>query len=202
MFLKLRFHKTETSVVPVRKMRGNLLWWLSPILVLGCLVGYRQIQSLVVQPQAIFVLGGHEDRERAAAKLAAKYPNLPVWVSSGSPEGYVKRIFAKAGVQRDRLHLDYQAKDTVTNFTTLVNEFNRQGINSVYLITSDTHMPRARLVGEIIFGSHGIIMKPLSIPSHSSEEPPEKSVRDFARALLWLATGRTGETFLPPHRQH
>lgn len=200
MFLKLRFHKTETSIVPVRKLRGHFLWWLSPLFVLACLVGYRQIQSFVVQPQAIFVLGGHEDRERAAAKLAAKYPDLPVWVSSGSPEGYVKRIFAKAGVQRDRLHLDYQAKDTVTNFTTLVDKLNRQGIHSVYLVTSDTHMARARLVGEIIFGSHGIVIKPLSVPSHSSVESPEKSVRDVARALLWLATGRTGETLLKYHK--
>lgn len=200
MFLKLRFHKTETSIIPVRKLRGTLLWWLCPLVVLACLVGYRHIQSLMVQPQAIFVLGGHEDRERAAAKLAAKYPNLPVWVSSGSPEGYVKRIFAKAGVERDRLHLDYQAKDTVTNFTTVVDNFHRQGIQSVYLVTSDTHMARARLVGEIVFGRHGIVIKPLSVPSHSAVEPPEKSIRDVARALLWLATGRTGETLVNYHK--
>ncbi|MEB3312397.1 MAG: YdcF family protein [Snowella sp.] len=200
MFLKLRFHKAETPIIPVRKTRMGWLGWLLPLFILGGVVGCRQIQSMVVQPQAIFVLGGHEDREKAAAKLAAQYPDLPIWVSSGSPEGYAKRIFAKAGIQRDRLHLDYQARDTVTNFTTLVDDLNRQGIRSIYLITSDTHMNRARLVGEIVFGSQGIVIKPFTVPSHSAVEPPEKSLRDVARALLWLATGRTGETLLKYHK--
>ncbi|PZV27381.1 MAG: YdcF family protein [Snowella sp.] len=196
MLLKLRFNKQEASLVPVRKMRTSILWWLSPLIVLGLLSAYKEIESIRVEPQAIFVLGGHENRERMAAKLAAQYPQLPVWVSSGSPEGYVKRIFAKAGVKGDRLHLNYQAKDTVTNFTTLVNVLKNQDIKSVYLITSDNHMTRARLVGEIIFGSQGIILKPLPVASHLPAETPEKSLRDVARALLWLTTGRTGETLL------
>jgi uncharacterized SAM-binding protein YcdF (DUF218 family) len=196
MLLKLRFNKQEASLVPVRKMRTSILWWLSPLIVLGLLSAYKEIESIRVEPQAIFVLGGHENRERMAAKLAAQYPQLPVWVSSGSPEGYVKRIFAKAGVKGDRLHLNYQAKDTVTNFTTLVNVLKNQDIKSVYLITSDNHMTRARLVGEIIFGSQGIILKPLPVASHLPAEAPEKSLRDVARALLWLTTGRTGETLL------
>jgi uncharacterized SAM-binding protein YcdF (DUF218 family) len=161
------------------------LWW-----------GYKQIQSYLVKPEAIVVLGGHEERERFAAQLAHQYPNLPVWVSSGSPSGYVKRIFAKAGVKSDRLHLDYQARDTVTNFTTLVDKLKAEGIDSVYLITSDNHMGRARLVGEIVFGSHGIVIKPVAVPSHAEPEPVSKSLRDGARALLWLTTGRTGETLM------
>jgi len=194
MLLKLRFNKQEASIIPVRKIRTGFLWWLSPLVVFAFLCIYKEIESIRVEPQAIFVLGGHENRERMAANLAAQYPELSVWVSSGSPEGYVKRIFAKAGVKGDRLHLSYQAKDTVTNFTTLVNDLKSQGIKSVYLITSDNHMTRARLVGEIIFGSQGIILKPLPVASHLPAEAPEKSLRDIARALLWLTTGKTGET--------
>ena len=194
MLLKLRLSKREAPIVPVRRVRAGFLWWLSPLLVLGVLWTYKTIESAYVQPQAIFVLGGHENRERAAAKLAAQYPNLSVWISSGSPEGYVKRIFAKAGIKRDRLHLNYQAQDTVTNFTSLVNDLKSQGIKSVYLITSDNHMTRARLVGEIIFGSQGIILKPLAVTSNCPAETPQKSLRDIVRALLWVTTGRTGET--------
>ena len=194
MLLKLRFNKQEASIVPARRVRTGFHWWLSPLIVLGLLCAYKEIQSIRVEPQAIFVLGGHENRERAAAKLAAQYPNLSVWVSSGSPEGYVKRIFTKAGIKGDRLHLNYQAKDTVTNFTTLVNDLKSEGIKSVYLITSDNHMTRARLVGEIVFGTQGIILKPLPVTSHLPAEAPEKSLRDMARALLWLTTGKTGET--------
>jgi len=194
MLLKLRFNRQEAFLVPVRKIGANVLWWLSPLMILGLLSAYKEMQSIRVEPQAIFVLGGHENRERTAAKLAAEYPELPIWVSSGSPEPYVKRIFKKAGVKGDRLHLNYQAKDTVTNFTTLVNDLKSKRIKSVYLITSDNHMTRARLVGEIIFGTQGIILKPLTVASHLPAEAPEKSIRDMARALLWLTTGRTGET--------
>jgi uncharacterized SAM-binding protein YcdF (DUF218 family) len=143
-------------------------------------------------------LGGHEDRERFAAKLARQYPDLPIWVSSGSPKPYVQKIFRKAGISLDRLHLDYQAKDTVTNFTTLADEFKSRGIDSVYLVTSDRHMGRARLVGEIIFGSRGIVIKPLPVSSHSPDEPIEKRLRDGARAILWVTTGSTGESWLKP----
>jgi hypothetical protein len=57
MLLKLRFNKQEASLVPVRKMGTNILWWLSPLMVLGLLSTYKEMQSIRVEPQAIFVLG-------------------------------------------------------------------------------------------------------------------------------------------------
>ena len=173
------------------KSRKLRLLLLSTIAI--CLwAGYKQVQSYLVEPEALFVLGGHEERECFAAKLAQKYPHLPIWVSSGSPANYAQQIFERAGISSDRLHLDYQASDTVTNFTSLVAELKDQGIDSVYLITSDNHMSRARLVGEIVFGSQGIILKPISVPSQSPPESWKKSLRDGARAILWLTTGHTG----------
>ncbi|PSF36190.1 YdcF family protein [Aphanothece hegewaldii CCALA 016] len=160
------------------------VWW-----------GYREVKSFFTPPEAILVLGGHESRERYAAKLALKYPNLPIWVSSGSPKAYAKRIFTSSGVNTnpEHLHLDYRAVDTVTNFTTLVEDFKKHGIDSVYLVTSDNHMRRARIVGEIVLGSQGIFIRPLSVPSDAPSEPIEKSLRDGARAVLWLIMGSTGE---------
>jgi uncharacterized SAM-binding protein YcdF (DUF218 family) len=181
-----------------RSSRKRLKWLTLPLLIAGFAWGYHELRQYWTQPEAIFVLGGHEDRERFAAKLARKYPDLPIWVSSGSPRPYVQKIFRKAGISLDRLHLDYQAKDTVTNFTTLADEFKSRGIDSVYLVTSDRHMGRARLVGEIIFGSRGIVIKPLPVSSHSPDEPIEKRLRDGARAILWVTTGSTGESWLKP----
>ncbi|RMF24503.1 MAG: YdcF family protein [Cyanobacteria bacterium J083] len=159
----------------------------------GCsfLLGYRQLQSYLAKPQTVLVLGGHEDRERLAAELAKKNPQLEVWVSSGSPKFYVEKIFTNAGINLNRLHLDYQAQDTVTNFTTLVEKFKQRGINSVYVITSDYHMRRARLIGEIVFGSQGIVLKPLTVSTNEEVEPLSKCLRDGARAIFWLTTGKT-----------
>jgi uncharacterized SAM-binding protein YcdF (DUF218 family) len=197
MFLKIRSSKPEIKVVTRSRIKKRV-FPLITLLTLGIYLGYKQLQSYFVQPEAIFVLGGHEDRERLAAKLALKHPDLPIWVSSGSPQEYVTKIFNNAGVSSDRLHLDYQAKDTVTNFTTLVKELKTQGIDSVYLITSDNHMNRARIIGEIVFGSQGIILKPLAVHSNSSPEPVEKIIRDGGRSVLWLLTGKTGETLIVP----
>jgi uncharacterized SAM-binding protein YcdF (DUF218 family) len=191
MSVKMRFHRRNGSVSQPRQTKKRFFLWLLPVMGLSLYLGYQLLQSYLVEPEAIIVLGGHEDRERFAAKLAAQHPDLPIWVSSGSPQRYVERIFAKEGIRRDRLHLDYKAIDTVTNFTTLVDQLKARGIDSVYLITSDNHMRRAIVIGEIVFGSRGIVIKPISVHSYAPQEPIEKCLRDGARALFWLVTGET-----------
>lgn len=177
-------------VNPVSKLRKLL--FLSVVATSLC-VGFKPLNSSVSpDPEALVVLGGHEERELFAAKLAREYPQLPIWISSGSPQDYAQKIFTKAGIARDRLHFDYRARDTVTNFTTLVDELKAQGIDSVYLITSENHMARAKIIGEIVFGSRGIDFKPIAVPSNNPPEPIEKCLRDGARSILWLVTGHTG----------
>ncbi|VEP12398.1 conserved hypothetical protein [Hyella patelloides LEGE 07179] len=185
--------KDRLSDIGIKHNAGK--WLLVSALAVSGWFGYRTVQGYLAQPEAVFVLGGHEAREKFAADLAKEHPELDIWVSSGSPQDYVTKIFTFRGISSDRLHLDYQAEDTVGNFTTLVDKLKDRGIDSVYLITSDSHMPRARIVGEIIFGSRGIAIKPISVPSQSPPEPPEKCLRDGARAILWLATGYTGSAF-------
>ena len=182
------------AVNPVSKLRKVLL--LSVITASLC-VGFKPLHDSAgttpeATPEALLVLGGHEEREHFAAKLAQKYPQLPIWISSGSPQHYAQRIFTKAGIPRERLHLDYRASDTVTNFTTLVSELKAQGIDSVYLITSENHMARAKIIGEIVFGSRGIDFKPIAVPSDNPPEPVEKCLRDGVRSIFWLITGHTG----------
>ncbi|NCJ06997.1 YdcF family protein [Synechococcales cyanobacterium C] len=146
-------------------------------------------------PQGVLVLGGEPQREKFAAAFAQEYPQLPIWVSSGSNPEYAEWVFAEAGISSKRFHLDYQAVDTLTNFTTLVDDLKAEGIESLYLITSDYHMRRARLVGQVVMGSRGIQLHAIAIPSEEPAEPLEKAVADGLRALWWLATGSTGETW-------
>ncbi|WP_421656249.1 YdcF family protein [Leptothermofonsia sp. ETS-13] len=163
-------------------------------LIFSSWVGYREIRGYFEQPQAVLVLGGDTKREDFAAEFARQHPDLPIWVSSGSNPEYTRAVFSDAGVNLDRVHIDRAAVDTVTNFTTLVDTLRAKGIGSVYLITSDYHMRRSRTIGEIVFGSRGIYLKPVAVPSERTSEPLAKTLRDGGRALLWLATGRTGST--------
>ena len=147
------------------------------------------------QPEAILVLGGSLAREEFAADFARQHSDLEIWISGGSNPEYAQWLFTEAGVSLQRLHLDYSAVDTVTNFTTLVDRFRDRGIDSIYLVTSDDHMRRARIIGEIVLGSRGIVYKPLPVPSGREPEPMVKSLRDGARAILWAVTGETGSNW-------
>ncbi len=194
MFLRISSRQRHYLFTQPRRSKSRFVYWMLPILTISLICGYKQIQSYFVQPEAILVLGGEEERELFAAQFAQKHPELHIWVSSGSPEWYTKKVFTKAEIPRNHLHIDHQATDTVTNFTTLVDELQAKGIDGVYLITSDDHMPRARVIGEIVFGSRGIVIKPVPVPSKRDPEPIEKCLRDGARALLWVTTGHTGAT--------
>ena len=157
-------------------------------------MGYRTVRGYLVQPEAILVLGGDPQREDFAAAFARKHPDLPIWISSGSNQEYTEGVFSDAGIDFKRLHIDRSAKDTVTNFTTLVDELHQRGISSVYLVTSDYHMRRAQVIGEVVFGSRNISLQPIPVPSGQDSESMLKAVRDGARAVLWLTTGSTGAT--------
>jgi uncharacterized SAM-binding protein YcdF (DUF218 family) len=157
-------------------------------------MGYREVSSYFVKPQAILVLGGATGRENFAAEFARQHPDLPIWISGGSNPEYTNGVFSDAGVNLQQVHIDRQAVDTVTNFTTLVDQLKAKGIDSVYLITSDYHMRRAKAIGEIIFGSRGIYIKPIAVPSNQAAEPWQKAVRDSGRAIIWVTTGYSGST--------
>lgn len=143
-------------------------------------------------PEAVLVLGGAKEREEFAAEFAKQHPDLPIWISSGSNPEFSEWVFGEAGISPNRIHRDYEAVDTVTNFTTLVDDFKAQGIDSIYLITSDDHMRRAWVIGEIVMGSRGIGIKTVAVPSGRSPESLDKVVRDAARSILWVVTGDTG----------
>lgn len=144
------------------------------------------------QPQAFFVLGGDPTRETSAAEIARWYPSLKIWVSSPPNPRNTVQTFQTAGNLHKRLKIDVRAVDTVTNFTTLVADFQQQKISHIFLITSDFHMRRAKAIATIILGSKGIAFTPLSVASTRSQESARRIIRDVVRSVLWVFTGWTG----------
>ncbi|MGK7920341.1 MAG: YdcF family protein [Trichodesmium sp.] len=181
-----------------KELNISRIFWFLLGFILTFWISYQQLAGSIEPPQALFVLGGAIEREVFAAEFAQQHPNLDIWISSGTNREYAEWLFSEAGISQARLHLDYDAVDTVTNFTTMADKFKSQGITSVYLVTSDDHMLRARVIGEIVLGSRGINFKPLAVPSGRSPEPIEKAIRDGVRAILWLTTGYTGAGLLDP----
>lgn len=194
MQLKLK----SQQPIPTRRKRRRAL---VPLAILGVPLalwfGQYQWRVLTEPADAILVLGGSLDREAFAARLAQQHDQLPLWVSSGSNPEYAEWLYGEAGISADRYHLDYRATDTVTNFTTLVEDLKRNGVDKVYLVTSSYHMRRARLIGDIVLGCNGIAVEPIVVESAQPEESLGKALRDGARALVWLMTGYSGADLKP-----
>ncbi|AOX03489.1 hypothetical protein BJP34_32290 [Moorena producens PAL-8-15-08-1] len=153
-------------------------------------LGLAHLQSPT--PQLILTLGGGIARETFTAEFAQQHPNLDIWVSSGVATPQAQKVFKEAGIPDQRVHLDRRAIDTVTNFTSLVQDFQTHHIHHVYLITSDFHMRRSIAIAFFVFGSHGIAFTPVAIPSQRPEESWLRVLRDVGRSVVWIVTGRTG----------
>lgn len=142
-------------------------------------------------PQLILVLGGDVKREKVAGRLAAHY-RLPVVVSGGSNPEYARWLFDQEGLRQQQYRLDYRAHDTLSNFTTVVDDLRRGGIRHVLLVTSSDHMDRALLVGRVVAGSRGIQLTPVAVPCGEQCHPESLPKRwgDGLRAVVWVLSGR------------
>ncbi|SBO44834.1 conserved protein of unknown function [Cyanobium sp. NIES-981] len=140
----------------------------------------------------ILVLGGDVERERRAAELAAER-GLPVVVSGGSNPEYAHWLFEqRQGLAPDQVRLDYRASDTLSNFTSLVDDLRRARIRHALLVTSQDHMDRALLVGRIVAGSRGIHLTPEPVACGERCHPESRSKiwGDGLRAAVWVLSGR------------
>jgi hypothetical protein len=126
----------------------------------------------------ILVLGGDPAREQVAAQLA-RTDGLPVVVSGGTNPEYATWLFReREGLPADQVTLDYRARDTLTNFTSLVDDLRQAHIRHALLVTSSDHMDRALLVGRIVAGRACV------------KETQKKIWGDGLRAAVWVFSGR------------
>ena len=185
-----------------RKIKHNLVWLilaialsLFSIIPAKIMIAFHQTPV----PQAIFVLGGDSQRMEFAAQFWQSHKDLDIWVSDfDSNLNHNRQIFQKFGVPNEKLQFDGTATDTVTNFTTLVDDFVKHKIQHIYLITSDYHLRRARAIATIVLGSQGIAVTPRAVPSlGDNSESLIRVVRDCGRSLLWVFSGRTGASLNP-----
>ncbi len=174
-------------------------WLLTVLILLSCIIPLRLAITLYQTPvpQAILVLDGQPDRIKFAAQFWQLHPSLEIWLSGCCSNSSLNRsIFWQAGVPEQLVHYDLRATDTVTHFTTLVENFAAQDIRRFYLITSDYHMTRARAIATLVFGSRGIAATAVSVPSNDyPSESLSRILRDCIRSLFWMLTGHTGASF-------
>jgi uncharacterized SAM-binding protein YcdF (DUF218 family) len=196
-----RARPTPSAAPPARRRstpprrRRSLPWRLGLLLVLaGSWVWLSRGWWWPTPPpaQVILVLGGDVERERHAAELARQL-GLPVVVSGGSNPEYAQWLFEQhQGLPSQQVRLDYRATDTLSNFTSLVDDLRQARVRHALLVTSSDHMDRALLVGRIVAGSRGIQLtpEPVDCGQQCRPERRRKVWGDGLRAALWVVSGR------------
>ena len=185
---------------PLRRVQGRTRrrrsspWVLVALLLAGGLFWLSRGWWWPAPPpaQMILVLGGDVAREQEAAALAVR-KGLPVVVSGGSNPEYAHWLFEqRQGLPPHQVQLDYRARDTLSNFTSLVDDLRQARIRHALLVTSSDHMERALLVGRIVAGSRGIHLTPVPVSCGGRCQPEgrRKVWGDGVRAAVWVLSGR------------
>lgn len=156
-------------------------WWL--------LLDRPMLRSAENTPiDSILVLGGSITREIYVAELAKKYRGIPILISSGSLAPCIWLIFQQAKAPMQQVWLETCASSTFKNYYFAVPLLNQWGVHHLKIITSKTHLPRAKWVAQIILGSHDIwvemdLVEEQGIPGN--RETWLKTTLDVTRSLIW-----------------
>ena len=189
-----------------------------------------------LEDKFVLILGGCQAREIQCAKLSTQdvsrgLKNIFLILSSGASTAEdlseavsfldPSRVTAVKEEEKEdscltigprttlRITVDRKAVDTLSNFTTLVEDLTRMSCRTVFIATSESHMRRALPVARVVFGASGIRAEPLRcsdyFDSHAHQETLPRVVRDLVRAVVWLLTtleGRSLSLYVHPERRN
>lgn len=165
------------------------------LLILGILLGSWllintvRLQAVASEPvDVFFVLGGGIDREIYVAQLAKQHPEVRVLISQGSEDPCILLIFQREQAPIRQVWLEKCANSTFDNFYFNLPILKQWGIRKIKLITSSSHLPRAKWMAQILLGAHGIWVE-TDLASHKGTPGNRESVLkaglDISRCLVW-----------------
>jgi uncharacterized SAM-binding protein YcdF (DUF218 family) len=135
-----------------------------------------------------FVLGGSIRREIYVAQLAKQYPETRILISQGSQDPCILLVFQREQAPMRHVWLERCANSTFDNFYFNIPLLNRWGVRKVKLITSPTHLPRAKWMAQFLLGAHGIWVEVEVVPEQGipgNRESMLKTGLDVSRSLVW-----------------
>jgi uncharacterized SAM-binding protein YcdF (DUF218 family) len=169
----------------LQKLTGGLYF------ILGTWLIFTTITLVFASSQpvdAFFVLGGSIRREIYVAQQAKQYPQTPILISHGSPDPCIWLLFQAELAELQNVWLEKCANSTFENFYYGIPILRRWGVHKVMLITSQSHLPRAKWMAQILLGAHGIwveteIVQESGVPGNRESWP--KTGLDVTRSLFW-----------------
>ncbi|MDZ8026849.1 MAG: YdcF family protein [Nostoc sp. DedQUE01] len=184
------------TLISIKKTLINLWQLLQKLtvglsFVLGAWLIFTTITLVYASSQPVdtfFVLGGSIRRETYIVQQAKQYPQIPILISHGSPDPCIWLIFQREFASLENVWLEKCANSTFENFYYSIPLLRKWGVHKVKLITSPTHLPRAKWMAQILLGAHGIWVEPeivqeLGVPGN--RESWLKTGLDLTRSLFW-----------------
>lgn len=195
-------HKSRPQPTPPQlghKLRGKKKKLVTQVilvffLILGILGGLATSQIIRLQSaasgssDAILVLGGSIKREMYVTQFAKQNPDIPIVISEGSAAPCVQLIFERDRAPAQNVWLEQCAYSTFTNFTFSGELLKQWDAKKVKVITSQTHLPRAKWLAQILLGAKGIAVEIETVPEEGIPGNKEfwlKTALDVTRSLIW-----------------
>ncbi len=180
-----RFPKSRLRLQRLRKVLGIAI-----ALFLGWLVSIAVSLGLnAAKPiDAVLVLGGSIQREIYAAELALRSPTIPILISRGSDAPCIWNIFQQAQAPMEKVWLEECADSTFENFCFSVPTLRQWKAHKIKLVTSKTHLPRAKWLAQLMLGAHRIAVETEVVVEKGvpgNRESAWKTGLDLTRGLGW-----------------
>jgi uncharacterized SAM-binding protein YcdF (DUF218 family) len=169
---------------------------------------------LADHPELVVVLGGGMQsdgtpapstlaRAAAAAALAREHPDAAVICSGSHGVGRRPRkseaasmanVIVAAGVDRERIFLEDQSRDTIGNAVHVAERYLAAITpRPIYLVTSPFHLDRSLKTFELVLGPSWPIRGVASGPVSDDPERARSEQRFLDQTRLWLADTTPGD---------
>ena len=134
----------------------------------------------------ILQLGGNPSRSQTGIELAKAYPDSKIVLSTC--ESNCLSMYKDAGINKERIIINNEAWDTITNLTHTYKDLKKLRCKRVYVVSDMFHTYRANLITSAVWGGRiPYYIVPHGYAQNSKDE--SYSIGQFFTTLLWRLTG-------------
>lgn len=149
--------------------------------------------TIPLSSKIILELGGSPHRLYKAIEIYKKNLDAIILISSESSPQTCLNILMNAGVPYSKIFFNFDAWDTVTNFTLTFPLINQAEAKKLFVVTDRFHMDRAMTIANTVYFGTGVDTIPCeSLDGDlSRKESSSQIFNNFLRALTWKVFGYT-----------
>jgi vancomycin permeability regulator SanA len=149
----------------------------------------------------IIHLGGSVHRLNKAIEVYRQHPGAFIIISSESNTQQCVDKLKVAGIPSSDYVFDFNAWNTITNFTATYNYIRKRGTKTLFVVTDKFHMPRSMAIAKVVYLFTGVkLVACESLEGDLNRKEKKAQVRGaMISAALWkffgYSPGRNGPAY-------